>query len=448
MSNFKYNILIVDDEENVLTSLALALKKEYNVFCAKSGKHALDIFRKEEIHLVFLDLSLDDINGIDVLKEMKNINSSSEIVIITATKDIGTAVRAIKQGAYDYITKPYEIEKIKNIAEKIIEKLELASEVELLKSMKGGNVLIGKSQAIRRIKNLIKKFSSNKSTVLITGESGTGKEVVAKNIHFSSIYRNKPFVPVHTGAISEGIIESELFGHEKGAFTGAHKRKIGKFEHANGGTIFLDEISTMNQSMQIKLLRVLQDKSFTPVGSTNTIKVDVRIIAATNSNLEEDVKKGKFREDLYYRLKVLSIHIPPLRERKEDIKPLADYFLNVFKDEFKKNVSAFSQEAMEILINYNWPGNVRELKNVIERAVVLSDGEIIERKHLPQELYFYSGKKKDMEAGSFKNRIFEIERNQLIEILEENGWNKTKAARELGIHRNTLLYRLKKLGLQ
>ena len=289
----------------------------------------------------------------------------------------------------------------------------------------------------------------NKSTILITGKSGTGKEVIAREIHFSGNDKKKPFVPVHTGALSDGIIESELFGHEKGSFTGAHERKIGKFEFANGGTIFLDEISTMNTAMQIKLLRVLQDKTFYRVGSTVPIKVDVRIIAATNTDIEEEVKKGTFREDLFYRFNVLRINIPPLAKRPEDIEPLAIFFLKMYSRQFQKDILGFSDEALKALKNYHWPGNVRELKNIIERSIVLTENKSITLEDLPLDISIIKKyeQNKSPNMKETKKELDSYEKDFLIKRLKEYRWNKIKTANSLGIHRNTLLYKIKKFNI-
>ncbi|MBN2143282.1 MAG: sigma-54-dependent Fis family transcriptional regulator [Candidatus Aureabacteria bacterium] len=449
------SILIVDDEESILTSLELAFKKQFQVFCADSGQQAIEMFKTNPVDFVFLDLGLKDIQGLDVMKEMKRINPLAVIIILTAANDVETAVTAMKMGAADYVTKPYEIGRLKHLADKTAEQIRLRREVDLFREEKKAlatqDLLIGKSAAIQHIREMVTKMASNRSTVLLTGESGSGKEVVARSIHYSGKYRDKPFVPIHMGALSEGIIESELFGHEKGAFTGAHSTKSGKFEYANGGTLFLDEISTMPQHLQIKLLRVLQEKVFTRVGGTQPLKVDIRIIAATNTDLKKEVSMGRFREDLYYRLNVVNIYLPPLRERKEDIQSLVLFFLKKYSIEFNKSILEVSEDALQVLKGYHWPGNIRELQNIIERTVVLSENQILSPEDLPVDLFipmFQEGEMTSDKEDARKNLMEKVEREYLIKILKECKWNRVKAAQRLGIHRNTLQYKMKKMSIE
>ncbi len=444
----KKKILIVDDEENVLSSLELSLNKTYQVFCAENGRSALEIYKSQEPHLVLLDLGLEDISGLALMRKMKNFNSSPEIIIITATNDVTTAVTAIKQGAFNYITKPYDMDALKDLISDGL----AGSRVQLpdSRSLTENEIpFIGESEPIHKIKQMVRKISSNKTTVLITGESGTGKEVVARMIHFSGSLAHEPFVPVHTGAISETLIESELFGHEKGAFTGAVSLFKGKFELADRGTIFLDEISTMPLQLQIKLLRVLQDKTFTRIGGSRPISVDIRVIAASNANLKEEVSQGRFREDLYYRLCVMNIDIPPLRNRRDDILPLCDYFLSKNCREYRKEIKGFSDDVFQVFFHYPWMGNVRELQNVIQRSVILAERDIISLKDLPEDFIFSPAleKQSGLDNPDFRLRIEALNKEKLLRALNSCAWNKVKAAELLGIHRNTINNKIKKYNI-
>ena len=444
----KKKILIVDDEENVLSSLNLSLNKSYHVVCAENGKKAMEMYKTYLPHVVLLDLGLEDVSGLDLMRDMKKYDSNPEIIIITATNDVATAVTAIKQGAFNYITKPYDMDVLKDCLTAALSK----SSMEGLGKKDSGEKeipFIGESEALLEIRNMVKKLSSNKTTVLITGESGTGKEVVARMIHFSGRSGEEPFIPVHTGAISETLIESELFGHEKGAFTGAVSQFKGKFELADGGTIFLDEISTMPPQLQIKLLRVLQDKTFNRVGGSKSIKVDIRVIAATNANLKDEVAKGRFREDLYYRLCVMNIEIPPLRSRREDIQPLCTYFLTKNCLELQKNIKGFSDEVFDLFLQHPWMGNVRELQNIIQRSVILAESDFITLENLPMEFIHpgFTEHQPGLKDTDFKGNLEEIEKATLIEILENCDWNKRKAADILGLHRNTINNKIKKYNI-
>ncbi len=390
MTNGKADILIVEDEKSIREALSMSLADKYNLHIAADGKKALDIARDRTFDLALLDIRLPEVNGLEVLERIKDIDPSIPVIMITAVKTIESAVKAMKLGACDYIIKPFDINDLQAVIRKALEKRGLNKEViylkgELAKSS-GFEKIIGKSRKMVEIFKLIKDVAKSDSTILITGESGTGKELVARAIHNQSNRSNKLFVPVNCAAIPENLLESELFGYEKGAFTGAYERHLGKFEVCSGGTIFLDEISLLPLPMQAKLLRVLQEHMIDRVGGSSPIEINVRVIAATNSDLKLEVDGRKFRGDLYYRLNVIPMHIPPLRERAEDIKLLIDHFLSKYNKVFGKKVTGFSREATDALMSYPWPGNVRELENLIERMVVLSERNIISNEKLPPEI--------------------------------------------------------------
>lgn len=391
MTDGKADILIVEDHKNVREILFLSLSDNYNLFSASDGRKALEIISERNIDLVLLDIRLPEINGMDVLKQIKDTHNSIPVIMLTAVKTVDSAVTAMKLGAYDYVTKPFDIKELMILMEKALEKRNLEQQNLYLKNelekTGGFEKIIGKSEKMREIFKLIKSVSKGDATVLITGESGTGKELVARAIHNQSKRAKKLFVPVNCAAIPENLLESELFGYEKGAFTGAFERHLGKFEIANGGTIFLDEISTMPLPMQAKLLRVLQERVVDRVGGTSQVEIDARVISATNTDLKHEVDNKRFRSDLFYRLNVIPIIIPPLRERTEDIPLLIGHFLDKYNKEFGKKIKEFEPDAMHVMTSYTWPGNVRELENLIERIVVLSDMNIITKDKLPPEIY-------------------------------------------------------------
>lgn len=391
MTDGKADILIVEDEKSVREVLSLSLSDSYNLFQASDGKKALEILSKRNIDLVLLDIRLPEVNGMDVLRQIMGMGESIPVIMLTAVRTVDSAVTAMKLGAYDYIIKPFDIKELMALIEKALEKRNLEQENTYLKNelekTGGFEKIVGKSEKMRDIFKLIKNVAKGDATVLITGESGTGKELVARAIHNQSKRAKKLFVPVNCAAIPENLLESELFGYEKGAFTGAFERRLGKFEIANGGTIFLDEISTMPMSMQAKLLRVLQERVVDRVGGASQVEIDVRVISATNSDLKHEVENRKFRSDLFYRLNVIPIVIPPLRERTEDIPLLVNHFLEKYNKEFAKKIKGFDADAMHVLSSYPWPGNVRELENLIERLVVLSGKSVITKDKLPPEIY-------------------------------------------------------------
>ncbi len=442
-------ILIIEDNEDMVFTLSKILKKEgHSVHTATTGEDGLSIFKRELIDLVLLDLKLPGMGGIDVLIEMKETDPDALIIMMTALTDVKPAIEAMKKGAYDYLLKPFELEELKLVVKKALETHRLKREVARLqrthKKQYPNDAIYGESSRIKEIRNLIQIVAKTpKTSVLIQGGSGTGKELVADAIHRSSDRTNQPFIKLNCSAIPDNLLESELFGHEKGAFTDAKMMKKGLFELANGGTIFLDEISSMKLSLQPKILRVIESQMFRRIGGVSDIKINVRVIAATNSDLNELVKKKEFRDDLYYRLKVMEIVLPPLRERQDDILLLAKLFLEEYNKEFNKHIQKFSPKTEELLLSYSWPGNVRELKNVIERGVILCTGDSLLPEHLPLELHQNSETVTPPKISMGKISLQEMEKHHILEVLELVNGNKSQAARILDISRSTLREKLK-----
>jgi len=443
-------ILVIDDEERMCWALERALSQEgYQVATATRGMQGIDLAQETDPSLVILDLKMPDVDGIEVLKELKKLNPYIPVIMITAHGSIDTAIEAMKIGAADYITKPFKLEEIKVQIKQALHLSELEDQVNFLRQELGERYgkIVGQSDAMKEVALLIQQVAKTGTTVLISGESGTGKEVAALEIHKASNRADKPFVAVNCAALPEQLLESELFGHEKGAFTGATSKKKGRFELANKGTILLDECGEMQLSMQVKLLRVLQERCFERVGGTETIHVDVRVIATTNVDLTKAVSNGSFREDLYYRLNVMRINMPPLRSRKEDIPLLVNHFLEKFDPSHSKKIST---EAMKILTHYNWPGNIRELQNTIERALIVCQSVEIQPLHFPKELLNNIEEPITpalaLSEGGFS--LQELEKHLIIKALEKHNNNQTKAAKYLGITRPTLLYRLQKYGVK
>lgn len=448
-------ILIVDDEQSMRDFLSIMLKKEgYDVHVAGNGADAVKLIHAEIFDLVITDVKMPQMDGIGVLKVVKEMSPETIVIMITAFATTETAVEAMKHGAYDYIIKsaPFKVDEIKLIIEKALEKRSLRKENILLKreieSRAGFETFIGKSEAMQRVFALIRQVADTKSTVLVTGESGTGKELVARAIHFSSSRKNRPFVTVNCGALPETLLESELFGYMKGAFTGASSNKQGLFEAANGGTIFLDEISATTPALQVKLLRVIQEREFKRVGGTADIKVDVRVVAASNRDLKSEVEKGSFREDLFYRLNVIPIHLPPLRERREDIPLLIEFFLK--KMSSGREAKKVLPEAMGMLMAYRWPGNVRELQNTLERLNILASGDAIPLELIPESIRSLRPSPELIPAeipenGLDMEAVLEgAERTLLQKALEKAGGVKTEAARLLGLSFRSFRHRLHK----
>ena len=459
MSKRKGTVLIIDDEEEIRESIELLLTSEgFSTATADSGEEGLKKIEENLYDLVLLDLMLPGKSGMEVQREIKRIDPALPIVIITAIGAVETAVAAIKEGSFDYVTKPWNNEKLIVIVTNAIKQRQLASEnLQLRRALKqrfGYSNIIGKSEKMLKVLDVVTQIASSRSTILIQGESGTGKELIAKAIHLKSQRADKSFVPVNSGSMPVDLLESTLFGHVRGAFTSAIASKKGLFEVADQGTIFFDEIGTISLETQAKLLRVIQEKEFMRLGGIDTIKVDARIIAATNVDLKRLVEEGRFREDLYYRLNVINIQLPPLRERKEDVPALVEFFAKKYCEENGKPLYRFSCEALKVLMDYHWPGNVRELENVVERGVVLSQDEIIGRDLLPEAVVSPSSRFATLSSFPLtkETSLFEIidsfERRIIIEMLEQTGWSQTEAADNFKIPLSTLNQKIKRHGIE
>jgi len=448
----KQNILLIDDDESLRKIIAHHLTSDgYKVASACGGKEGLELYKRGEFDLVITDLKMPDMDGMEVLKEIKYLKNDAVVIMITAYGTIEKAVEALKAGAFDYITKPFNRDELKIAVAKALQVKKLEEENLKLKSELDEKFkfehIIGLSSKMVDVLQILKRVAKTDSTILLLGESGTGKELIARAIHHNSPRSRRSFVVVNCAAIPEDLLESELFGHQKGSFTGAVEDKIGKFEYANEGTIFLDEIGDLKLELQAKLLRVLQEKAIDKIGGTEPIKVNVRVIAATNQNLRKLIDQGAFREDLYYRLSVIPIRIPSLRERKEDIPLLIEHFLKKFKA--PSNIK-FHPDAIKVMQNYHWKGNVRELGNVIERALVLRKGKIIGTDDLPEEIRFNLQKPGDLilEIPEQGISLEEVEKELLLKALEKNNWNQSKTANFLNITRSTLIYRMEKYNIR
>ena len=446
----KGRILVVDDEYLIRWSLQQKLAEHgFEIFLAASAEEAISVIDREGPDLILLDIQLPGMSGMDLLRTVKKDDPGCTVVMITASSEINVAVQAMKDGAFDYLPKPFNLDEVRLIVEKALETSRLKEEVTRLKKESaryGFHLFVYRSQEMKEVIRIARKItSSDATTVLLTGESGTGKDLLALAIHFESGRRDKPFMPVNCTALPRELLESELMGHEKGAFTDAKSMKKGQFELADGGTIFLDEIGDMDLALQAKILRFLESRNFKRVGGVRDVEVDVRIIAATNKNLEEKIRNGMFREDLYFRLNVIPIDIPSLRDRPEDVIPLADHFLSEFSRDLGKDVLRITDEAREAMESYNWPGNVREIKNVIERAMILSADDTLDLDDLRLR---ESRPSAADEPGTFPTlNLEEMEMVLITKALEETGSNQSSAARLLGITRDTLRYRMKKHGL-
>jgi DNA-binding NtrC family response regulator len=454
-------ILIADDEKAARFGMRMALEKDgYSVLEASDSTSVLDIIRTKNPALIFLDINMPKVNGIQVLEQINCLENPPMVVIVTAYGSERIAVNAMKKGAYDYIAKPFEIDELRLIAKNTFEKLELEEENARLRSeidrLEPMGEIVGRSQIMKDVFNKIEKVGPSDVTVLIQGESGSGKELVAKEIHKRSLRRHKPMITMNCAALPETLIESELFGHEKGAFTGAAEKRLGKFELADKGTIFLDEIGDMSPNTQSKVLRVLQEQSFERLGGTETLHVDVRVISATHKDLLKEIKEGRFREDLYYRLKVVEVSLPPLRARKEDILILTDKFLQFYSAKHNKNVKFISNEAAKVFTRYNWPGNVRELQNAIESAVVMANSETLGIDDFPEEVknsnnYCSSGFYVDYNLpfrDAKRMAVEAFEREFVSKKLKESKGNISKAAEALDMHRQSLQQKIKELNLK
>lgn len=456
----KPRILVVDDEESIREFLDIMLRKEgYDVSCVEDGQKAIDILKKKSFDLVISDLQMPNVTGIELLKHCRDSYPDVLFMMITAFGTAESAVEAMKMGAYDYITKPFKIDEVRiNIANALRSRnLEVENRVlrkELQKEYSFQN-LVGNSEAMHKIFDLIRKVSDAPTNVLVTGESGTGKEMVAKAIHFNSPLKDRPFVSVNCGAIPENLVESELFGHKKGSFTGAVADKEGLFEVADGGTLFLDEIGELPLNSQVRILRAIQEKTIRRVGGTEDIKVEVRIVAATNRDLEQMVQQGTFRQDLYYRLNVINIKTPSLRERRDDIPLLAAHFLQKYNERFGKAIQSISKEAMDLLRKYDFPGNVRELENIVERTVALESGATVLSESLPQFVNTPSGRKMVSSDGiditdegiDLQKVLDQLEKELLVKAIHQANGVKKRAAKLLGITFRSMRYRVEKFNL-
>ncbi len=445
-------ILVVDDEEAQRKVLAGFLRKRgYGILTAASVDEALDLARVKTIDLVLTDLRMPGRTGLDLVQDLRGVNPEIPVVVITAFGTVDSAVDALKSGAADYLTKPVDLDELEVIVRRHLERRALESENrELRRELESRYRLEGletSNPKMAQAINLAARAASSRATILLSGGSGTGKELLARAVHYASPRAKRPLVAVNAAALPETLLESELFGHERGAFTGADREHRGRFELANGGTLFLDEIGDLPKGTQVKLLRVLQEQSFERLGGTRSIKVDVRVIAATNRDLEVMVRNGEFREDLYYRLNVVRIEIPPLRERREDIPHLVDHFIRRFAEDSRSKVSGISREAMDVLLKHDFPGNVRELENTIHRAMVLARGRLVSTSDLPLHLGELEPEKKD-DSGSLVDRVAAFEGALIVEALDKAGGVKTRAARALGISERHLRYRMTKYGIE
>ena len=449
-------ILLIDDEQTQLLSLKSYLsKRKFKVYTAENGKKGFEIIQNNLVDIVFTDFRMPEWSGFDVVEKFKAFNPEIELVVMTAFGTIEDAVSIMKAGAYDYINKPIDLDELDALIERINEKKILVRENKELKEQLctkfNFDTVVSQSGNMQDVLSVASRVAESKATVLISGESGTGKELIAKAIHYSSKRKTKPFVTVNVASLSENLLESELFGHEKGAFTGAINSRIGRFEQADGGTIFIDEVSEIPLHLQVKLLRAVQFSEVQKVGSNSVTTVDVRILAATNKNLEELISKDLFREDLFYRLNVVSINLPPLRKRKEDIPLLVDFFINKYSDENKKQLKGITKEALDELMRYNFPGNIRELENIIERALVLTRNEYITKKDLPSQINAVSEKSLlnpyDINEG-YEEKVKAFERELITEALARSNGNQSAAARMLKITERHLRSRLERLGLK
>ncbi len=456
-NTFSGSVLVVDDDLIECRSLAEFLRLDgYEVESATSGQEALDYLNERSFDVVLTDVNMPEVTGFDVLNTVTNNHADTAVILITGYGQIEGAVRAIKEGAYDYITKPLIDDSVKMILNRALEQQQLKQENIRLKKqlglLAGDSALIGRDHKMQKLFEMLDSVADSRATVMLTGESGVGKTLIARTIHTRSTRKDNPFVEVSCGSLPESLLESELFGHAKGAFTGAVADKEGKFQVANGGTVFLDEIGDAPLSMQIKLLRVIQDRVFERVGDNRTIKTDVRLIVATNKDLEEEVKAGRFREDLFYRIKVLSLHIPPLRERLRDLRMLAEHFSRKYAEENDKEIAGISDEAIALMHKHDWPGNVRELENAIERAVILCNGGEITPADLPFDAPADTPEEfvpaDDSEILPLKEALEEPEKKILRRALEAHNWSRSDAAEALEINRSTLFKKMRKLGLE
>lgn len=440
-------ILLVDDDLDILELLRLSLERSgHKVLTAMTGREALSVIAEDNPDVAFVDMMLRNSNGLDLLSDIKRIYPEMAVIIMTGYQDMVTAIKAIQKGAFDYVSKPVDTAQLNSLIERVVEAKKTEPSMAQNSSWQGKKEIVGKSKVMEEIYKLIGVASQNKTTVLVLGETGTGKELIARAIHYYSPQKEKPFIAVNCSALTETLLESELFGHEKGAFTGATQRHRGKFELADGGTIFLDEIGDIPQSVQVKLLRILQERELERVGGEETIRVDVRVVAATNKDLPKLVAEGRFREDLYYRLKVITIDIPPLRRRREDVPLLVDYCIGKANSEVHKDVKVVAPEVMNMFLRYDWKGNIRELENVVYRGVLMARGNVILKEHVPELSNSQAPIK--VESNNFIRPLDDIEKEAIEKALQLTSWNKSKTCEILKIPRPRLDRKIKKYGLE
>ncbi|MDF1592419.1 MAG: sigma-54 dependent transcriptional regulator [Desulfobacterales bacterium] len=441
-------ILVVDDERGVRESFNIVLKDHYQVLMAQTGKEAIDIFSKNYVDLVLLDIRLPDVGGVDLLRKLKEMDPGVEIIMVTAVKSIQTAVQAIKSGAYEYVIKPFDVEEVLTVINRALEKRRLVKEVtylrDELKRVQPFEKMVGNDKKMSAVFELITTISRGDGTVLIQGESGTGKELVARAIHNRGPRKNQPFVVINCAAIPVSLMERELFGHIRGAFTGAVDSRLGKLEIANNGTVFLDDIDSLDIGMQANLLRVIQEKEFERLGSTKVIKVDIRFVAASNRDIHKLIEKGEFREDLFYRLNVFPIELPPLRERRSDIPLLLDHFLKLQSQHTGRPEKKFSEEALQSLVKYDWPGNVRELQNLVERLATITPEPVIRLR----DISVINISKRGVGNMNLKDAVTAFEKQYITEFIDFYEGNRKVVADKLGVHRNTLLTKLKEFEIK
>ncbi len=453
MSQKPKTVLVVDDDEGMRETLTAILKRDYRVLRVATGEAALPILNREDVDLVLLDVRLPGISGFEVLRIIKENYSLIEVLMISAISEVETAVQAMKDGAYHYITKDFDFDQLRSLVKNASERQDLNRQVLMLSAQIADQTerefIVGPSKMTRDIVELVQKIAKLSATVLILGESGTGKELLARLIHREAGDSHAPFIAVNLAAIPRELAESTLFGHERGAFTGAHRQQLGKFELASGGTLFLDEVGDLRLDLQAKLLRAIQEGEIERVGGTKPIATNFRLIAATNVDLEKAVKEGRFREDLFYRINVIPIKLPPLRERAEDIPQLADFFLKRYNTRFRKQIQGMTDTTMAMLRRYHWPGNIRELENLIERLVAVSDKDFLSEEDLPLDFHFAQMEPQIRRSDSlFEDASNAFERNFILRALEKNGWNVTGTAEYLGIPLSTLKYKMDKLEVR
>ncbi|HZR24108.1 MAG TPA: sigma-54 dependent transcriptional regulator [Vicinamibacterales bacterium] len=453
MTHKPKTVLIVDDDEGMRDTLTAILKREYRILRVASGEAALPVLNREDVDLMLLDVRLPGISGFEVLRIVKENYSLIEVVMISAIQEIETAVQAMKHGAYHYITKDFDYDQLRSLVRNASERQDLNRQVLTLSAQVAEQTerefVVGPSKMTRDIVDLVNKIAKLSATVLILGESGTGKELLARLIHREAGDPEAPFIAVNLAAIPRELVESTLFGHERGAFTGAHRQQLGKFELASNGTLFLDEIGDLRLDLQAKLLRAIQEGEIERVGGSKPIKTEFRLIAATNIDLEKAVKEGRFREDLFYRINVIPIKLPPLRDRSDDIPPLVEFFLRRYNARFRKRILGITDSTMAVLKKYWWPGNIRELENLIERLVAVSDKDYISEEDLPLEFHFAQLEPEGTRTGNlFEDATNTFERNFILRALEKNGWNVTASAEYLGIPLSTLKYKMDKLDVR